>query len=74
MTYRDDKLRAAAAVRRLTHDQIAEISGVSRPNITQVLNGKQEPRLSTLKAIADALGLQMAELFEPLPENEQRAA
>ena len=72
--YRDDKIRAAMAAQRLTDEQLAEKIGVSRGTIGLLRAGKGNPRYSTLKSVADALGLSMQELFEPRAEPEPAAA
>lgn len=64
--YRDDLIRAAQAAQNLTDEQLAEKSGIGRTTISFVTNGKaKDPRISTLKAIADALGLKLEDLFTP---------
>ena len=70
--YRDDKIRAAQAAKNWTDEQLAEAAGLGRTTVLMVTNGKAEdPKLSTLSAIADALGLSLSEIFE---ESDSAAA
>jgi transcriptional regulator with XRE-family HTH domain len=62
--YRDDKIRAAQAAKRLTDQELAQAAQLGRSAVSRVTNGAKDVQLSTLKKIADALGLKMAELFE----------
>lgn len=39
-------------------------SGVAVSTISQIANGKQNPSLASLEAIADALGIEVYDLFE----------
>ena len=54
------RLRTAAG---LTQGQLAERSGVSQPQISQLERAAQEPRLSTVLALARALGVEPAALL-----------
>lgn len=54
------QLRRAWLASGLTHQEIAERTGIIRPNITRALNGKHMPTLKTLAVIADALGYDLA--------------
>ncbi|HWQ32572.1 MAG TPA: helix-turn-helix transcriptional regulator [Blastocatellia bacterium] len=76
MTYRDDKLRARAAALKLSQKDIAQMTGIYQANICRIFNGQNpNPKIGTLSAIAEALGLEMAELFEPAstgPRSDER--
>ena len=39
--------------------------GIARPNMSNIVTGKTNPSLGTLESIADALGVEVAELFRP---------
>lgn len=55
-------------VLRLTNDGLARKTGLSRQTIGLIKDGKAEnPELSSLSAIAIAIGLELVDLFEPLP-------
>lgn len=73
--YRDDLIRAAMAAQRLTNQKLAEKAGLSAFTVSLVRNGSPTVRLSTLKAIADALGISLADLFaDPFTAKKQKAA
>jgi len=52
----------------LTQDDLAESSGLTPNYIGTIENGKRDPSLSTMMAIAKGLNLQLGELLGPLPE------
>lgn len=72
--YRDDLIRAAMAAQRLTNQKLAEKAGLSAFTVSLVRNGSPTVRLSTLKAIADALGISLADLFTSVHSQKQKAA
>ena len=49
--------------RHLTQAQLAKMSGVSQSTIAQIEKGRKDPSISTLRKIAEALGVNMAVLF-----------
>jgi transcriptional regulator with XRE-family HTH domain len=67
MNYRDDKIRAAKAAKRLTNPELAEKAGVGVGTVVRACNGKSVAGAS-LEAIAGALGIPMADLYEPKAE------
>ncbi len=44
---------------------LAETIGVAQPTMSRIVNGKQTPALETLEKIAEALGVEVPELFKP---------
>jgi len=67
--YRDDKIRAAMGVHRLTDQELASRTGLSRHTVAQVSDGvAQNPTVETLRKIGEVLGLTLQELFEPREE------
>jgi transcriptional regulator with XRE-family HTH domain len=64
MIYRDDLLRAAKGAQRKTNPEIAATAGVSVPTVSAVLNGDPNVKISTLQAVADALGVSMTSLVQ----------
>lgn len=51
----------------LTHQQLAQVSGVPRPNIVALEQGKRECTLKTLHHLAKALGITAGSLLEESP-------
>lgn len=75
MNYRDDKIRSVMAVRRISKEQLAEMTGLSRQTVGPVVEGKaKDPLTSTLTSIATALGIPMSELFEKNGAAPERAS
>jgi transcriptional regulator with XRE-family HTH domain len=52
----------------LTQDELAERSGLTPNYIGTIENGKRDPSLSTMMAIAKGLNLQLGELLGPIPD------
>jgi transcriptional regulator with XRE-family HTH domain len=63
--YRDDKIRAAMAAKRLTNEEVAQKAGLSTVTVSFIRNGKGDAKISSLGAIATALDMELTELFEP---------
>ncbi|KQV06099.1 helix-turn-helix transcriptional regulator [Leifsonia sp. Root112D2] len=57
----------------LTLDQLGETVDAAASLLSLIENGKREPRLSMLQRIADALGVQLAELLSAEPPNSRAA-
>src|SRR5881275_3049857 len=60
-----ERLRALRRFRRCTLREIAERSGLSESFLSQVERGRASASIASLRRIADALGVTMADLFEP---------
>jgi transcriptional regulator with XRE-family HTH domain len=60
-----ERLRTLRRFRRCTLQTIAERSGLSESFLSQVERGRSNASIGSLKRIADALGVSMADLFEP---------
>lgn len=71
------RIRETRAAQGLNLEQLARLTGISAPALSLIETGKRDPRLTTLKRIADALraplatiiadGSQAAELTAPVP-------
>ncbi len=49
--------------------KLAELVGITQPNMSNIANGKTSPSLDLLERIAVALGVPVPELFAPQPTN-----
>lgn len=49
--------------------KLAELVGITQPNMSNIANGKTSPSLELLDRIAAALGVTVPELFAPQPTN-----
>jgi transcriptional regulator with XRE-family HTH domain len=61
--YRSDLIVKAMENQGKTNESLAHETGLSHATVSAVRNGNEQVRLETLNAIADALGLDMGELF-----------
>ena len=59
------KIAYYRARRGLSQAELGEKSGVSQAAICQIETGRVKPRLETVFRIANALGVDMPELFSP---------
>jgi transcriptional regulator with XRE-family HTH domain len=59
------QLRAIRERKALTQDELAEKAGVSRQTVLKI-EGGLEPRPKTVRKLAAALGVEPADLMEPL--------
>ena len=60
-----ERLRAIRRLRRATLRSIADRAGLSESFLSQVERGKANPSVASLTRIAAALGVHVADLFEP---------
>ena len=60
-----ERLRELRRIRRATLRQIADRSGLSESFLSQVERGRSSASIASLRKIAEALGVSMADLFEP---------
>lgn len=54
--------------RKLSQQEVAEIAGISRVCYRKIENRETKPRVSTLKAIAEALSVSIRELVSPIKQ------
>ena len=59
------RLKAVRESRFMTQAMLAERSGVSRPNIARLERGDEEARFTTIRKLAEALGVEPGELVSP---------
>ncbi len=62
-----ETLRRYRKERGWTQEQLAERSGIPRPNISKYETGERDPRAETASKLARALGVTVDELLDPEP-------
>jgi transcriptional regulator with XRE-family HTH domain len=67
-----ERIRAFRKMRRLTLKSVAAHAGVSESFLSQVERGNSGASVSTLKLIAEALGLSLSDLFSESPAPQHR--
>lgn len=58
------RLREIRARRFLTQQDVADMAGTTKANISRLESGTQQPRASTVRRLAEALGIDPDELVE----------
>lgn len=66
-TYRSDKIRGRQAELDWSNERFATKAELTEPTIVAIRKGRPVSR-RTLEKASKALGLTMAEIYEPLPE------
>jgi transcriptional regulator with XRE-family HTH domain len=61
------RLKLVRQRKALTQRQLAEKAGVNRVTITRLEGGKDKPFPTTVRKLANALGVEPEDLMEPLP-------
>lgn len=56
-----DRLRHIRISKAISQAALAKAAGLSAPSLCKIENGRQ-PRLSTIRALADALGVQVSDI------------
>lgn len=74
LIYRAELIDKAMRVKDLTNDKVAEITGLSVATVSSIRNGSPSAVTRNVKAVADAVGVTMAELFTPKTEAEPAKA
>lgn len=59
-------LRRIRQAKKMTQEQVAELSGISRPAYRSIESGESVPKVSTIQQISMALGVKLQELFSPV--------
>lgn len=54
--------------RALTQQELAAKAGISRVALTRIESGQAEPMARTVRKLAEALGVQVDDLMDPLPD------
>ncbi len=58
----DHPIKIIRKYREMTQAELAEISGISRPYLTEIETGKKDGSIRALKSIAEALGVSVGNL------------
>lgn len=66
-------IKVAMVRQKINGEQLAERSGVSRPTVSRIVNGKRVMP-DKLEAVLVVLGMSMAEVYEPRQEGSSAAA
>ncbi|MFP5290756.1 MAG: helix-turn-helix domain-containing protein, partial [Actinomycetes bacterium] len=67
------RIRHFRSAAGLTLDQLGERVGVAGSQLSLMENGRREPRITLLTAIAEALGVALADLLEETPPSHRAA-
>ncbi len=67
------RIRHFRKIQSLTLDSLSSQVGVVPSQLSLVENGRREPRLSLLNALADALGVTVSELLSAEPPDQRTA-
>ena len=67
------RIRHFRSAAGLTLDQLGERVGVAGSQLSLMENGRREPRITLLAAIAEALGVALADLLEETPPSHRAA-
>jgi transcriptional regulator with XRE-family HTH domain len=65
-------LRRLRIARRLSLSELARATAISKATLSGVENGRSNPTVDTLAALADALQVSLSELLEEVPPGEIR--
>jgi len=68
------RIRETRAAQGLSLEQLARLTGISGPALSLIETGKRDPRLTTLKRIADALRVAPVTLIADGPGNVEPSA
>lgn len=68
--YEPEQINAAMGAKRLTNCKVAVLAGVSPKVVSAVRNGKENLTLPSLRAVAEAVGLEVEVRFTQKPEEE----
>lgn len=68
------RIRETRAAQGLSLEQLARLTGISAPALSLIETGKRDPRLTTLKRIADALRVPPATLMADGSDNIEPSA
>lgn len=62
----DLRLKEILEEKNMTLTDLSEKTGIEKGNLSAISNNKKNPTMETLKKIADALEINLVELFSPI--------
>ncbi|HYI50195.1 MAG TPA: helix-turn-helix transcriptional regulator, partial [Microbacterium sp.] len=65
------RIRHQRVLRGFTLDELGELVGVAGSQLSLIENGKREPKLSLLQAIATETGVEVTDLLSSEPPNRR---
>ncbi|KAA6343468.1 hypothetical protein EZS27_008834 [termite gut metagenome] len=68
------RIKELLKVKNITTSLLSKNVGITRANMSNIVNGKTNPSLETLEKIASALGVEIWELFTESVSNEELIA
>ena len=68
MTLFAENARRIMSEKGITHQQLADAIDCHRPSVTRALRGTYNPSLEFVEAVADALDVNVRNLFDPIRE------
>jgi transcriptional regulator with XRE-family HTH domain len=68
------RLREIREARFVTQAELSERTGITEATISRIEHGLQSPRISTIRKLAKALGVEPAELVAPAACDNGKAA
>lgn len=63
------RIKEISKMQGVSITKLAELVGITQPNMSNIANGKTSPSLDLLERIAAALCVSVPELFAPQPTN-----
>jgi transcriptional regulator with XRE-family HTH domain len=64
------RLRTLRERKPMTQEELAEAAGINRVTLANIESGRADPRPTTIRKLAAALGVEPAVLMGPEPESE----
>lgn len=66
----ESRINELIAKSGLSISAFAEKVGITQANMSNIVNGKSNPKMETLEKIAKALGVSVVELFSPVEKTD----
>lgn len=66
----DLRLKEILEEKNMTLTDLSEKTGIEKGNLSAISNNKKNPTMETLKKIADALEINLVELFSPVEKTD----